>query len=334
MNQEINKMLTDENIINFNKKYNLYPEFIIQNLLCFKKKNNYVSVKSNQQIKRILIESNKNEDLHYAYLNLLSLIIRHVKFQNVKDIIYLLDERKSDIEIYNKMKKLNYIKRKMPKINTMCHTRYLHFKKKIDLFSFNVKKVLGDSKIEKYLDFGCGDCKLTRTYGKSIDIKDGNIYGADITEWGGYSDKSRNEIGINFIGIEKNKNFKLDDKMFDLVSCFMVLHHVDNLDFTLKELNRITKLNGYMYLTEHSVINNLEKMLCDVEHSIFGIVHRNLKDYTKNYYAEYRHWIEWDIILFKYGFQYQSGRRIYSLSDSDLIMTKKAWSIYKKIRDV
>ena len=31
MNQEINKLLTDENIINFNKKFNLYPEYIIQN---------------------------------------------------------------------------------------------------------------------------------------------------------------------------------------------------------------------------------------------------------------------------------------------------------------
>ena len=47
---------------------------------------------------------------------------------------------------------------------------------------------------ERVIDVGCGDCKLTRKYAKSIDIKDGNIYGADITEWGGYSDKSRNDI--------------------------------------------------------------------------------------------------------------------------------------------
>ena len=80
MNQEINKLLTDENITNFNKKFNLYPEFIIQNLLSYKKNNNYVSVKSNQQIKKILIESNKNEDLHYAHLNLLSLTSKNLGF--------------------------------------------------------------------------------------------------------------------------------------------------------------------------------------------------------------------------------------------------------------
>ena len=75
-------------------------------------------------------------------------------------------------------------------------------------------------------------------------------------------------------------------------------------------------------------------MLCDIEHSIFAIVHRNLKDYTQNYYAEYRHWIEWDVLFYNYGFQYQSGRRIYSLSNNDLIMTKKSWTIYKKIKDI
>ena len=75
-------------------------------------------------------------------------------------------------------------------------------------------------------------------------------------------------------------------------------------------------------------------MLCDVEHSLFAIVHRNLFNYHKNYYAEYRHWIEWDVILDNYGFQFHGGRRIDSLSNDNLIKTKKSWSIYKKIKDI
>ena len=115
MNQEITKILTDENIINFNNKFKLYPEFIIQNLLDFRKKDNYVSVKSNMQIKRIINDSNKNQDLHYAYLNLLSLLIRHVKFENIKDIIHLMDEREIRYGNLQKNEKIKLYQKKASK---------------------------------------------------------------------------------------------------------------------------------------------------------------------------------------------------------------------------
>ena len=45
-----------------------------------------------------------------------------------------------------------------------------------------------------------------------------------------------NNIGIKFVGIEINKPFEFEDNIFDLVSCFMVLHHVDNLDYNICSL--------------------------------------------------------------------------------------------------
>lgn len=39
----------------------------------------------------------------------------------------------------------------------------------------------------------------------------------------------------------------------DLVTCFMVLHHIETLDDTLRELARVINEGGYLYIREHDV---------------------------------------------------------------------------------
>ena len=138
-------------------------------------------------------------------------------------------------------------------------------------------------KPEFYLDFGCGDCKLVKLFGESINIKSENMYGADIESWGEYDTKKRKDLGIKFVELKPNKKYNFKDDMFSVISCMMVLHHIDNLDFCLKELNRIMKIGGYLYITEHMIVNYLEKMLVDIEHSIYEIAYRDNSEYYTSY---------------------------------------------------
>ena len=41
------------------------------------------------------------------------------------------------------------------------------------------------------------------------------------------------------------------DQCVSLVTCLVTLHHVPNIDRTLKELARITRRNGYLIIREH-----------------------------------------------------------------------------------
>ncbi len=185
-------------------------------------------------------------------------------------------------------------------------------------------------KIENYLDMGCGDCTLTKTLGNALGLSDKNIYGADIPEWGGYNEKTRKKLPINIIDLKKGKKLPIKSNKFSLVTAFMMLHHVENLDDMLNEINRIIKKGGYFMIREHDAMNYADYMLCDIEHMLFDVVDRGSDKNKLEYYAEYYDWVEWDYMLNNHGFEH-----IYSsfISDSvhyELTSTRAFYAIYKK----
>ena len=117
----------------------------------------------------------------------------------------------------------------------------------------------------------------------------------------------------------------------------MVLHHVENLDFTLKEINRITKTDGFFLIQEHDAMNIIDKMIIDIEHSMYPYVYSsddNSTNFRKKYYAYYFNKYELDIILSRYGFECVDKDYFYYSINNKINNNRSYWAIYKKIKDV
>ena len=61
----------------------------------------------------------------------------------------------------------------------------------------------------------------------------------------------------------------------------MVLHHVENIDNLLREMNRIVKKGGFIYLVEHDTFTDIDKMLVDIEHALYET---DQDQFKKEYY--------------------------------------------------
>ena len=118
--------------------------------------------------------------------------------------------------------------------------------------------------------------------------------------------------------------------IFDIIICEHVLHHIKNLYFTMYELNRITKLGGFIYITEHITYNNLDRMLVDIEHRMFEVY---FNEKTSSYIKTFN-WVELDIIFDKFGFSYYKGGQSKYSINYIVNSTNKAYLIYRKDKDL
>ncbi len=104
----------------------------------------------------------------------------------------------------------------------------------------NLKKIIGNiPKVNKYLDVGCNNGKLTKEIAELINP--GAVYGCDVAE-----DLVK---GINYFSSTK---FDKQDIKFDFITCFMVFHHLgDNFDYVLSNIIRCLAQNGILFIKEH-----------------------------------------------------------------------------------
>lgn len=339
-NKKIKDLITDEKLKKHIRENVISPPYKLDQIIqARKEEKNYLPISSNIQIKTI-IEYSRNND-SFGYLRLVQLLGKHVHINNftklISGVIFLpLKDTKffriiGDLRDEGKQKNKNH--------HNMCSCDLTSKKKRILLLKTHMDRVLKGSnfKIKRYLDFGCGDCNRTRKYGQLFNLSDRDIYGADIRKWFNYSTDKREKKQINFIELpEFKEKYKIQDNFFSLITIFMVLHHVKDLDFVFRELNRILEMGGYLYITEHNVTNFIDKMLCDIEHSIYGIVYDRNKDYWKQMYSNYYNTYEWDLILTHYGFErtiwptYYLKLNISSTSEP----TKAFYMVYKKVKKI
>ena len=351
----MNKLLNEKNLRSHYKKSNFcksyFEEYKLDQLLNYKKYDDkYVNVKSNKQIKTLIKHTKNSKENNYVYIKLINLLLKHIHLSNAPTLIpSVISLPLSDSYIFRLIGNLRNTKDEDENNIISFAPKDLTYgggKKKIDHLKFVLEcEMKKDNFTPKaFLDFGCGDCKLVKSFGEALNIKKDNVYGADIASWAtAYDSSKRNTLGIKFVEIKINQKYDFESNFFSVITCFMVLHHIENLDLCLKELNRILEMNGYLYLTEHMIINYLEKMLTDIEHTIYEISHRDNRNYYddnhKNNYVNntlhnVHHYIEWDLILSTYGFEYIKHDYIsQNITDQDN-STKKAWLLYKKVKDI
>ena len=253
---------------------------------------------------------------------LLSKFIRH---RNAVDIINgILKHSKNDLDVFNKVNKFTRKKTDKDESEYVYGKSRFHAKIFVQFVKNNI-----DTKINTYLDIGCGNCVITKFIGNNLDLDDKNIYGTDIDVWDEPTWTHMRPSTINF-KVRKDHEIPFNKK-FDLISYIMVLHHIENIDETLKNTNKALNKNGYILIKEHDLFDDIDKMLTDIEHSLYMISKPKLDTYLKDYRAYYYNWLEWNIIMKYYGFVYVTGMPFYSSVKGTQGPTRHFYALYKKI---
>ncbi|CAF2854312.1 unnamed protein product [Rotaria sp. Silwood2] len=109
---------------------------------------------------------------------------------------------------------------------------------------FDVKEIISRASINAYFDMICRDGSTTAEIGKYLNLSKENIFGG--TDYDSHNDN------VTFVNVNLNQStIDLADNRVDLITCFVVLHHVPQLDLILPEFVRILRPGGYLIMREH-----------------------------------------------------------------------------------
>jgi ubiquinone/menaquinone biosynthesis C-methylase UbiE len=275
--------------------------FILKNIF----RNDYKNVSSNKQICTLynLSKLREGSDIIYRLINILCKY--YVLFDYKKNVNNLFKKNLTDFEIFTEIKKF------LKKENSGGSKQYRSgYKWSSIIFENMLKARITQNKVNNYLDIGCGSGKMTINLARRFKLNSNNIYGVDKSSFYEKKDWNRKLLKhkFNFKIIGKKNKLPYKNNYFDLISTFNVLHHVEDLDSMLKEINRVLKHNKYFVIREHDNITYVDKMLTDIEHSMYFFLNNKNVDkkiydnYINNFYSKYYDRYEWDEIMKKYGF--------------------------------
>ncbi len=306
------------------------------NYIKYIKWDHYVDVKSRKQIRTIVDRFKHNKTGLFNYHSFLSLLLKHIDFNNYNRYAnMIMNSAYDDLQFYKMIRK--YVKRHHGLAPSRQHSYDTCSRDKVhaqNVYHAITRNIPSTNTISNYFDFGCGDCVIPQLLGNMFGLDKENTYGGDIHSWGDYNEEKRQKIPITIVRLEKDKPIPFEDNHFSLVSAMMVLHHVENLMYVLKELNRITKMGGYIYVREHDADTNATKILCDIEHAMYEVVKRGNDNFFDEYYGVYYSWVEWLILFRRAGFDYVHGDFYYSTNIRNIGATRAYYCIYKKVEHV
>lgn len=259
---------------------------------------------------------------------LVSLIKKYLRKEittnNISDMLYtFLDKEYNDIQIFEELRKYRKPEQSDKIGRANSRVKHLQF-----LFNDSEFRSLFREK-QRYMDFGGSDGSICQAIGKYLNLDKRDMISADVEEWVG--GKSGGNSDVTYVTINKKGKLPFDDQTFSLISCFMVLHHIEDVESRISELSRITKTGGYLVLREHDCIDSISRMIIDMEHTLYEslTVDATNIDFFRNYFAFYKTKIEWTNTIEKYGFKflnlsYNNDMRIHNPS-------RTYYAVYKKI---
>lgn len=234
---------------------------------------------------------------HTKYRELYLNLIFKMGFKHMFDSLTTLEEyinkifqknkNITDIELHKKLRRL-YRKFKLPKFTIHDYTRIRVSRSNLrwrEILQLN--KYIMDLDLKEYLDFGAGDCSMSVLLGQHMKLKKKNIHAVDIENWEGVID----DYGIyrkdcQFVTYD-GKKLPYVASQFDIITCFQVLHHIDNINDTLSEMNRVMKIGGILIIREHHCHNNKMQKLIGLEHELHEQVITKNVTYNDTY-SKYR----------------------------------------------
>jgi len=279
------------NMNNINNNITLTPCQKNHYIHLIKKSKYKFKINNDEKINNLIHNIIKNDN-YIMYTKIKLLLLHFFKTKIVDKLLIKIKKQKliKDIEI------LEYIlsKKHEKKFKLYICNYWQYF---YEIIKLNNNYLIKNKYI--YLDFACGDGNKTIFFSKNFNINNNNIYGTDIKTWSKYDHKNH-EFDFRFIIDNK---LKYDDNYFDIITCFLALHHIKDIDIILQELNRILKDDGYIIVVEHNIIDYYNYLIVDIEHLIYEYIKNDNKEYINNpLYSKYYNWIEWDEIFKKNNF--------------------------------
>lgn len=320
-----------------------YPECKIKEYLHIKDNKElqdlYRNIASKQQIHALLNIYHKYNYVFKSYPtqeiknNLLKIMCKNKD----KHIYNIVDKRlkkpfKDDDEIYSFLRTLKSKSKKedlFPR-NLLCNNIEITNQ----ILKYKFKKYLENSK--NYLDIGGADGYKSMKVAQTMNIDLEQVYVIDFEEFDGTKYRKASSK-IHYDTLELDTKYPYKNSSFHFISAFMVLHHVQNIEFTLKEINRITKMGGYFLIKEHDCIGVIDQMYADVEHAMWEIVWRKEPNYGFRFpeYARYFPWFEWDILLKRYGFErVEDEQYFFNSIHANVSTAKHYFALYKKMKTI
>ncbi len=235
--------------------------------------------------------SNKSFERLFVLLN---------KFAKVDDeLIDLIKKKNNDNTIINAMKSKTTLIENIP-----YHIKIKSAKKRAyKLMNFiNEANIIKKININNYLDVGCFDGMKTIEIGKILGLNSKNIFGVDVDNYAGNKIKPIN--GFTFNRYKQNDLLPYESESFDFITILQVLHHVKKPGKMLKEIKRVLKPNGLLFIREHDRTDkNIDKLI-RLEHLLYSqLVDKIPYDiYVQNNYEKYFSRIKLEKKLVQLGF--------------------------------
>ena len=116
-----------------------------------------------------------------------------------------------------------------------------------DLEAVALKHVLRDKTFENVLEIGCGTGKNTEWLYK----KAKKLVGVDFSE--DMLNKAKQKISsenVQFVRTDIQEDWSFQDEIFDLVTCSLVLEHIEQLHLVFKRIQSVLSQNGLLYIGE------------------------------------------------------------------------------------
>ncbi len=106
-----------------------------------------------------------------------------------------------------------------------------------------ILKLLSGRRVERYLDFGCGDGTITHQIGAMLGLSAENIHGVDIHHTG--------NPNITYCRADDNLVDRLGAGQFDLITALVSFHHIENVEATLQTIYELLAPGGTLIIREH-----------------------------------------------------------------------------------
>lgn len=131
---------------------------------------------------------------------------------------------------------------------------------------------------DKVLDLGCNAGQLTLKIAKRVKSVIGLEVDVKLLEVANGFLSQSGAKNVTFIRGDANKSLPFKDNSFNKVLCSDVLEHLDKRNFALKEMHRLLKKNGLLFLVTDNPDTSWKRLQ---------------KKYGLNYYADFDHKYEY-----------------------------------------
>lgn len=294
-----------------------------KNLYILKEKNEYPLSSSNNQINFLINDIYKNKNI--IYLNKFMLLLTSfISFNESFKLLNLIKNNNlSDTDVMKYVEKVKGVD-SIHSIGETCGREQFG----MEFLKSQVKKK--NNSTLKYLDIGCGDGRKTLIFSNIFKINIENVNGTDIENWGPY--KKNKKFDFDFKLILKNGTLDYPDNSFDIITCFLTLHHIQNIDLMINEIYRILKPNGQLIIIEHDTLNFYDNLIIDIQHTFFAFLYDKNKNYIKHpLYSNYLNRMEFEF-LFNKKFKLISCDNYYKTIDMQKRYDQQFYQIYKAIK--